>query len=359
MGNLYLMSDGGKAIAAHEQLYESESDLQIIVAENPHLLVPSESMQGQDLMLVRREYPITDPDDDSISYSLDHLFLDQDGIPVLVEVKRSSDTRIRREVVGQMIDYASRARYWNISDIQDYFREANGDSPYDNDEFWAKVSTNLKAEKMKLVFVADSIPSSLATLIGFLNRSMSNIEVYGVEIKPYGVGSRRLLTSNIVGYEEIAEKRQTQGVEWNAEKMLQALSQSENDELIAPVTHLFSFSEEVGLQTRFGTGSKHCTYNAYWESIKLFSIDLNTGASHRCIIEIPISKTVAALQGRISSEEIRALFSSFPSVDQPDFVNETPNYEYIDMRLLTHEANLYYFKNSITKIVEKAKEASQ
>ena len=74
MGNLYLMSDGGKAMAAHEQLYDSESDLQIIVAENPHLLVPSESMQGQDLMLVRREFPITDPDDESISYSLDHLF---------------------------------------------------------------------------------------------------------------------------------------------------------------------------------------------------------------------------------------------------------------------------------------------
>ena len=36
-------------------------------------------------------------------------FLDQDGIPTLVEVKRASDTRIRREVVGQMFDYAANA----------------------------------------------------------------------------------------------------------------------------------------------------------------------------------------------------------------------------------------------------------
>ncbi len=42
-------------------------------------------------------------------WAIDHLFLDQDGIPTIVEVKRSTDTRIRREVVGQMLDYASNA----------------------------------------------------------------------------------------------------------------------------------------------------------------------------------------------------------------------------------------------------------
>jgi len=37
--------------------------------------------------------------------SLDHLFLDEAGVPTLVEVKRSSDTRARREMVAQMLDY--------------------------------------------------------------------------------------------------------------------------------------------------------------------------------------------------------------------------------------------------------------
>lgn len=37
---------------------------------------------------------------------MDHLFVDQDAIPTLVEVKRSSDTRIRREVVGQLLEYS-------------------------------------------------------------------------------------------------------------------------------------------------------------------------------------------------------------------------------------------------------------
>jgi hypothetical protein len=36
--------------------------------------------------------------------------LDQDAVPTLVEVKRSSDTRIRREVMGQMSDYGRERR---------------------------------------------------------------------------------------------------------------------------------------------------------------------------------------------------------------------------------------------------------
>ena len=48
-------------------------------------------------------------------WSADHLFLDQDGIPTLVEVKRRKDTRIRREVVGQMLEYAANAVvYWSL-----------------------------------------------------------------------------------------------------------------------------------------------------------------------------------------------------------------------------------------------------
>ena len=46
---------------------------------------------------------------DLIIFYLDHLFLDQDGVPTIVETKRSSDNRLRKEVVAQMLDYASNA----------------------------------------------------------------------------------------------------------------------------------------------------------------------------------------------------------------------------------------------------------
>ena len=64
-----------------------------------------------------------------LRWSVDHLFLDQDAIPTIVEVKRSRDTRIRREVVGQMLDYAANAVvYWPVETVRAEF-EANHEDP--------------------------------------------------------------------------------------------------------------------------------------------------------------------------------------------------------------------------------------
>jgi hypothetical protein len=61
------------------------------------------------------------------SRSVDHLFVDQDAVPTLVEVKRSSDTRIRREVVGQMLDYAANAVvYWPLERLRATFEASEG-----------------------------------------------------------------------------------------------------------------------------------------------------------------------------------------------------------------------------------------
>lgn len=43
-------------------------------------------------------------------WSLDHLVVDQDAVPTFVEVKRASDTRARREVMAQMLDYAAKGQ---------------------------------------------------------------------------------------------------------------------------------------------------------------------------------------------------------------------------------------------------------
>jgi hypothetical protein len=40
---------------------------------------------------------------------IDHVLIDQDAVPTFVEVKRSTDTRIRRGVVGQLLEYVANA----------------------------------------------------------------------------------------------------------------------------------------------------------------------------------------------------------------------------------------------------------
>jgi len=70
-------------------------------------------------IVIQREAAIPSSEEQSGRWSIDHLFLDQRARPTFVEVKRSSDTRIRREVVGQMLDYAANAlKYWPPDQIK-------------------------------------------------------------------------------------------------------------------------------------------------------------------------------------------------------------------------------------------------
>ena len=160
------------------------------------------------------------------------MFIDQDAIPTLVEVKRSSDTRLRREVVGQMLDYAANVvAYWPGSQLRQIFDErvrADGISPDDEvrrlldlpandedaaahavDEYWERAATNLAARQIRLVFVADVIPPELQRIVEFLNENLVRAEVLAVEVKQYiGEGrdnGRQTLVPRVIGRTAAAE----------------------------------------------------------------------------------------------------------------------------------------------------------
>ena len=118
---------------------------------------------------------------------LDHLFLDQDAVPTLVEVKRSENTQIRREVVGQMLDYAANGvAFWSVEDIRSRYEDTCRRQGVDPDQqlreclgaddaadgYWQRVKTNLQAGRIRLIFVADKIPLGLRRIVEFLNGQM-------------------------------------------------------------------------------------------------------------------------------------------------------------------------------------------
>jgi hypothetical protein len=113
--DIFLIQDNGTLIEMGEKQYDSEALLQGLLAEYPKLLAGGQidSASPRRWLLIKREMGIPAEEEAAERWSVDHLFLDQDAIPTLVEVKRSSDTRIRRAVVGQMLDYAANAVvYW-------------------------------------------------------------------------------------------------------------------------------------------------------------------------------------------------------------------------------------------------------
>jgi len=131
-----------------------------------------------------------------------------------VEVKRSSDTRIRREVVGQLLEYAAHASaYLSAERLRGRFEAyllEKGSNPdevlrqflggdADPETFWNLVETRLRAGQLRLVFVADEIPPELRRVVEFLNRQMASTEVLAVEVKQYVGQGLTTLVPRVLG----------------------------------------------------------------------------------------------------------------------------------------------------------------
>jgi hypothetical protein len=218
---IFVVSEDGKSLTRmNPAAPEKEDDLQVLIANHPDLICGDE----EKLLLVAREQGITDTVDGSARWSLDHLFANEAGEPVLVEVKRAVDTRIRREVVAQMLDYAANAvAYWPIGTIGKTFEntckeaERNPDEvlseflgpQVNSEEFWKKVEENMQAGRIKLLFVADEIPPELARIVEFLNDHM-DLAVSAVELRYFeDKAGQKTLAPRIIGETERARLKKS------------------------------------------------------------------------------------------------------------------------------------------------------
>lgn len=356
---LYILSNG-QAAKMIEKKYETEIDLQKLIADNPQLLTEQEDEQ---LILINREMQVMKSEDSSDSYSLDHLFVNQDGLPILVEVKRSSDTRIRREVIAQMLDYASRAANWSVQYLRQCFCENNDDETiqaYDTDEFWQQVATNIKAERMRLIFAADEIPATLKIIIDFLNRNLKNIEVCGAEIRQYQSDSNSLISSSIICGNTLKQAAiSSRNIEWTADtfaRQLLTLSNPPNNQLTQVVENIRLFSESIGLNCTFGHGSKYATYTARFKNVHIFKVSnwIYKDNVFKCTIEFPIFDFANLFDdANWNEQEIRNLLTNFPNKSEAyakKLIWDSQQNLYIDLNQLTDEKNIQLFEQALKQL---------
>jgi hypothetical protein len=205
--------------------FVTEDLFQGLLGDHPALLRHASGSTGR-VMLVCREAAVPEAQDTAGRWSLDHLFLDGDGVPVLVEVKRATDTRARREVVAQMLDYAANGvAYWSIDQLLAAYKrtaEAEGVDPdtklieftggQEPEAFWRQVEANLGSGRIRMVFVADKIPKELRRIVEFLNEQMRPAEVIAIEVEQFvGADGLRLLTPRIIGATERAASAKSVG----------------------------------------------------------------------------------------------------------------------------------------------------
>lgn len=213
MNSIFLVGSDNTLTELSRTDYDSEDVFQRLLGDHPAMLRLAGGPEGR-LLLVRREQPVPDAAHGSDRWSLDHPFLDRQGVPVLVEVKQASDTRARREVVAQMLDYAANGvAYWPIERIVQAFRDTAtraGLEPElhlaeflddtDPETFWRAVEANLRSGRVRMLFVADRIPKELTRIVEFLNEQMRPAEVLAIEVEQFTSSTgMRTLVPRLIG----------------------------------------------------------------------------------------------------------------------------------------------------------------
>lgn len=266
---IFLLDPNGSLEKIPHKNYANEDILQGLIEKYPEILA------GEQIdpdfpprwLLIKREAGVPGAEAGGDRWAVDHLLLDQWGRPTFVEVKRSSDSRTRRDVVGQMLDYAANAVvYWpsdrirslaeelyggveGLNDTIRSFLEEDSDSPAGVESYWELVTQNLRTGNIRLLFVADIIPTELRRIIEFLNEHMPQVEVLGVEVRKYEGESVKALVPRVVGQTESARQQKKPAGKTTVDEFLSKC----DDKVKQFFLELFDCAEAEGYTVLWGT----------------------------------------------------------------------------------------------------------
>jgi hypothetical protein len=351
-GKIYLIQNDKSLQALTQQPYPNEDDFQALLEQYPDLLAGDQMNEAapRRWLLVAREMGVPGVEGGPDQWSLDHLFLDQDGIPTLVEVKRAGDTRIRREVVGQMLDYAANAVvYWPVETVQAHFEatcarhqadpaqllaDLLGVNPDDGaalDVFWSQVKTNLQAAKIRLVFVADEIPPELRRIVEFLNATMDPVEVLAVEIHQYVGQGLKTLVSRVMGQTTDAQARKGAGSRqartWDEVSFFAELERRHGTEKAAAARKILDWTQERTLRLWWGQGSQDGSFFPMLDHNGITYWLISVWTYGRVEMQFQMMKKQPPLDDLQRREELRARLNEIRGIAiPPDGLERRPSF---------------------------------
>lgn len=371
--SIFLLQDSNDVVRMKEAPYDSEALLQQLLAQYPDLLAGDQIDSGEPRrwLLVSREMAIPGEEDGAGRWSLDHLFLDQDAIPTLVEVKRSCDTRIRREVVGQMLDYAANAVvYWPVETIRSHFEKTCQEQKLDPlatitaflgenadaDSYWQRVKTNLQAGRIRMVFVADVIPPELRRVVEFLNGQMDPAEVLAVEIKQYvGERNQRTLVPRLVGQTAMAQQRKTgspsKQVKIDEPTFLMEMRRSLGDGECRVAQRVIEWAKNQKLGPNFNKYDKSVSFIPLVETLEGERMPLSVQSGGDIYVQMRWLRDGTPFKDEAKRNELFHKLNAIPGVKvAPERMTGYPR---ILLQTLTNEDSLRAFLDTMTWVVQE------
>lgn len=280
MSTVYIVRDGYRTAPMDRvRLQNEDLELQRLLEENRDLL-PGNQIRPDDpcrWLTIRREMPVISPSSGTNRWSIDFLLVDQSAVPTFVECKRFDDTRARREVIGQMLEYAANGHhYWSRDLLVKYAEESATkcgqdltrsvadllpDTGESLESFFDQLEANLRSGQVRLVFFMEEAPHELKSIVEFLNRQMERSEVLIVEARRYRREGIEVVVPTLFGYTEEARmvKRPTavsvsSKRSWTEEGFFKQLSEMTDTEVQQAIRAIYTTAQQNGYELRFGSG---------------------------------------------------------------------------------------------------------
>ena len=181
--------------------FTDEADLHTQIVDSPEMLPLSGEPQ---LVATFREVGLG-------GGSADVLAFEDNGRPVVIEVKLSKNPEAKRAVVAQTLTYAAGLHGLTVEDLErsilaphlgddeherlaDAVEETTGGSGFDRDRFYGNLKEHLAKGSFRLVIVLDDAPAQLVRLMGYLETiTTDQIAVDLVAVSAYDIKGDQIL----------------------------------------------------------------------------------------------------------------------------------------------------------------------
>lgn len=231
---------------------------------------------------------------------IDNLFINPDGYLTLVETKLWRNPEARREVVGQIIDYAKEMVKLSFTSLDDMVRKIDKnkkgiiekikevDPSVHEHEIIERINKNLKRGRFLLLIVGDGIRESVEDMIHYLTTiTHLDFTLALIELRVYQTEDQGLLVipntltrtveigRTIVSYDEnskevmilpepektVNDKKLVKGSKLNYDEYIARLSQVVSMELVTFITKVIDDFSTEDYQCEFGKDGVIIQYN--------------------------------------------------------------------------------------------------
>ena len=243
--------------------YSDEGQLQELLDESPEVVSLEEIRPGAgQLMAAIREFNLP------VGF-IDLLAFTAQGDIAIIECKQAKNTQAKREVIGQILDYA--AHLWEMSyeSLDDKVQATKGKSladfvhskvgeEWDEEQFRANVRAGLEEGNFILVIVVDEINDELSRIVRYVNATGSpSFSFAALEMRRFTTEQSEMLVPHVFGQVRATPKQSTASKnKWSEETFFSELCRLHGDQAEANARAILEWCRKKNLRVWYGEGTR-------------------------------------------------------------------------------------------------------